>query len=191
MNKSLSVFLAIITTPLIIVTSILVFLSIGRPIIFKQERIGRDAKVFTLFKFRTMKGKDDIIVSDKNYESRTTYLTRGLRKLKLDELPQLINVYKNEMNVFGPRALYYDYYIHPSAKYKNIRGSVAPGIIGLAQVLGLDHHNARRRLACDILYIRNNSFILKIKIIVLLFFRLVRPIPDNPTDDLYTSRREK
>ena len=191
MGKLIAFFSVVFCMPLLLFGALIVLITLGRPIFFQQERLGQGGEKFHLIKFRSMKGGDKVVISEADYLERTTKLTRLLRTFKLDELPQLFNVLNGDINFFGPRPLSYDYYKHPLPKYKAMRLSVKPGILGLSQVLGLDHTEARRRLAGDILYVKKSSAMLRLQIFIMLFWRFIKPISDNPTDDLYMRRQEK
>lgn len=125
----ISVLLLIIFSPILCVISVLILITDGKPVIFKQRRVGYLGKIFIIFKFRTM--KNDIL---KNENLRLTSLGKFLRKTSLDELPQLINVLKKDMSIVGPRPLpeYIEKKIHKTIKFK--RRKALPGITGLSQV---------------------------------------------------------
>ena len=130
-----------------------------------------------------MSGSDKDIISNSDYRERTTWVTRKIRTLKLDELPQIINIYKKDVAFFGPRPLKNVSKVSDEVKpifggnfpvnRLEFRQSVRPGIVGLAQVLKLDHNQARRRFAADVFFIQNNSFWLRFKILCLLFRSLI------------------
>ena len=125
----ISVFFLVVLFPLIALISILILLFDGRPIIFKQNRIGYYGKKFMIFKFRTMKNN-----SLKNEKLRLTYLGKILRKLSFDEIPQFVNVLKKDMSIVGPRPL--PELIEKKVKkfLKKKRRSVHPGMTGLSQI---------------------------------------------------------
>lgn len=133
------------------------------PIFFKQDRPGKNARIFTLYKFRTMKvetEKDGETLSD---FQRITKLGHYLRKMSIDELPQLINILKGEMSFIGPRPLlvqYLQYY----TPYQMRRHEVKPGITGWAQVNGRNEIDWEKKFNLDIYYIEHISFILDLKI---------------------------
>ena len=133
MTRIFDVFIAfaslILFLPFITTISLLILLIDGRPIIFKQVRIGYRGKKFTIFKFRTMKN-----VIFKNENLRLTFLGKILRKTSLDELPQLINVLKKDMSIVGPRPLpeHIEKKINRTVQIK--RRKILPGITGLSQV---------------------------------------------------------
>ena len=159
MNKLFAFFLLVFLSPLFLIVSLIIFLELGRPLFLKQERSGIKGTKINLIKFRTMKGKDRAILDSTDFYSRTTFLTRLLRRMKLDEIPQLLNIMEGSLNFIGPRSLPFSY-INENAlpeKYWGIRSSVKPGITGLAQTLEYDHRYPRRRMAADIIYVRKKK----------------------------------
>lgn len=158
--------LAVLAVPLLIV-GLCVRLSGKGPAVFRQIRTGQNGKEFYIYKFRTMLTTDvpfDIsnpVIDDDNAE--LTGIGRVLRKLKIDEFPQLINVLKGEMSLIGPRPFMPVYYEHYK-DWEKERLSVKPGLSGLAQVNGNGYLSAEERSYYDILYARNLSFLLDVKI---------------------------
>lgn len=153
----------IVTSPLIGITAVLVRKNLGSPVLFVQERPGRDGKIFRLYKFRSMKDVDHqaALVSD---QDRLTEFGRRLRSTSLDELPSLVNVLKGEMSFVGPRPLLVAYLERYSSEQKR-RHQVRPGITGLAQVNGRNLLGWHERFDLDIQYVENLSFILDCKIL--------------------------
>ncbi|HZV62084.1 MAG TPA: sugar transferase [Methylophilaceae bacterium] len=141
-DVSLSVFGLIISAPLTSLILLLGFMNTGSPL-FKQVRVGRFQKPFTLIKFRTMKLGTPSIASHLAQSSAVTSLGRFLRSTKLDELPQLWNVLKGEMSLVGPRPCLFNQ--DELIKERAIRGvfDVRPGITGLAQLNGIDMSTPR------------------------------------------------
>ncbi len=156
----------IILSPIILIVAILVRLKLGSPIIFKQERPGKDCRIFTMYKFRTMtdeKDENGNLLSD---SIRLTKFGKFLRSTSLDELPELWNILKGDMSVVGPRPLlisYLPYYTDIENKRHNIR----PGLTGLAQVSGRNLLIWDQRLAKDVDYVNNITFATDCKIIIL------------------------
>lgn len=158
----------IILSPIYLLISCIIKIDSTGPIIFKQERNGKDGKVFNIYKFRTMKttdvkfSVDKAIIDDTN--SNLTKVGRILRKLKLDELPQLFNVIKGDMSLVGPRPLMPEY-LDAYEGWEWAKFNVRPGITGLAQVNGNAYLSNSNRSYYDLLYVENISLWLDIKIL--------------------------
>ena len=135
MDVVISVVTIVLVSPFLIVVSVMIIISMGYPVLFKQERAGRGGISFILYKFRTMTGKPDLIGGLSDHEKRLTPLGRKLRALSLDELPQLWNVLKGDMSLVGPRPLLIDYLPLYSPEQAR-RHEVKPGITGWAQING-------------------------------------------------------
>lgn len=156
----------ILLSPVYLVLAILVRTKLGSPVIFHQERPGRNQKIFTLCKFRTMTDERD---EEGNLLPDTVRLTKFgsmLRTTSLDELPELWNIFKGDMSLIGPRPLlvkYLPYY----TEEEQLRHSVRPGLTGLAQVSGRNLLGWDMRLAKDVEYVKNLSFAMDIKVIML------------------------
>lgn len=154
----------IVFSPVMLITAFLVRIKLGSPILFKQNRPGKNEKIFKLFKFRTMtdkRDKDGKLLSD---EERLTEFGRILRKTSLDELPELINIFKGDMSFVGPRPLLVRYLPFYTEEEK-LRHIVRPGLTGLAQVNGRNNLGWDERLNYDIKYVSNITFISDVKII--------------------------
>lgn len=155
----------ILLLPILLLLSIFVFFSMGSPIFFKQERIGRNNKPFIMYKFRTMrepKEGENRLLSDAD---RVTKVGAFLRKTSLDELPEIINVIKGEMSLVGPRPLL-DLHLELFNDQQLKRHDVKPGMTGLAQVMGRQSLSFTQRTALDVKYVENLSLWLDIKIVV-------------------------
>jgi len=174
--------------PLIFIISLVLFIKQGLPIFFVQNRVGKNNKIFKLYKFRTMEvsAEEDFhkshyldLAKGKNIEpsnsplepiriendDRITSLGTLLRKTSLDELPNILNVLKGDMSLVGPRPLV-GYESDLYGKYNSKRNSVLPGVTGLAQVQGRLDLSLQERLYWDLKYIEDNSFSDDIKIII-------------------------
>ena len=177
------ILLILLGIPLIILTivfSILVLLFQGRPIFFKQKRVGENGNYFKIYKFRTMNNKKlteqelielnqrDKIVFKSSNDPRITKLGKFLRKSSIDELPQIINIFKNEMSFIGPRPPILDEVSQYELKHLK-RISIKPGITGLWQVTLRQDNNFDKWVEKDIEYIENWNIFLDIKIIFLTF----------------------
>lgn len=163
----------IILSPLILLISILIKINLGSPIIFKQERPGYKEKVFCVYKFRTMMNSTDDKGNSLPHYLRLTKLGTMLRKLSLDEIPQLINVIKGEMSLVGPRPLLVRYLPYYTKKERK-RFDVRPGITGLAQINGRNTSSWDERLAYDYMYVKKYSLILDFKILILTLFKVFK-----------------
>lgn len=169
----------ILLLPIFIIIGILIKIDSKGPIFFKQERLGKNGKVFKIYKFRTMiidaeKRGNGIFISEG--DSRITKIGNILRKTSLDELPQFINIIKGEMSFVGPRppVIYHPYKIQEYSTYKKRRFEVKPGITGLAQVTGRNSLSWDERIKYDIKYVDMFSFILDIKILFATIFKVLR-----------------
>ncbi|MDC0373076.1 sugar transferase [Candidatus Pelagibacter ubique] len=157
----LSLVLFFIALPLMIIMFFLIWITIGFPI-FSQKRPGLNGKIFTLYKFKTLFDSSKNI-SENEKQSR---LGNFLRKTGLDELPQLYNIFKNDMSFVGPRPLLVEY-LKKYSTYEKKRHLVKPGVTGLAQVNPEPSGKKiwKKSIKLDIYYVTNVSFILDIKII--------------------------
>jgi lipopolysaccharide/colanic/teichoic acid biosynthesis glycosyltransferase len=154
----------IVLMPLMIIIGILVRINLGSPIIFKQKRPGKNEKIFTLYKFRTMTDKRDIDGNLLPDEYRLTKFGKFLRSTSLDELPELINIIKGDMAIVGPRPLLVEYLPYYTEEEKH-RHDVRPGLTGLAQVNGRNAISWEEKLKYDTEYIKEISFYSDLKII--------------------------
>lgn len=145
------------------------------PIIYKQKRIGKNGKLFNIYKFRTMYTKEERNRKDLTHEQMVTRVGKFLRKTSLDELPQLINVLKGEMSFIGPRPWVKEYYIYFTDKQKQ-RCNVLPGITGLAQIKGRNGINIFKKIE----YVNNMNFWLDIKIA----FETLRTVRDEKNAEI-------
>lgn len=173
----------IILIPIFLIISILIKLTSKGPIFFKQERIGRNGKVFNMYKFRTMIVNaenigDGIRVRSKN-DPRITKIGKILRRTSLDELPQLINVIKGDMSLVGPRP---PVTYHPYNGYNNYpenakkRFIVRPGLTGLSQIKYRNGVSWDKRIEIDVRYTENISFLEDIKIILTTIKIVFKPV---------------
>ena len=155
---------------LYIIVSILVRVKLGSPVLFTQERPGKDEKIFKLYKFRTMTDKRDEKGNLLPDDERLTKFGRLLRKTSLDELPEAFNILKGDMSVVGPRPLlvrYLPYY----TEEERLRHTIRPGLTGLAQVNGRNTLTWEDRFAYDIEYVKKVTFWGDIKIIYRTFIK--------------------
>lgn len=161
--------------------ALLIQLTMGPPVLFRQVRPGLHGKPFTMYKFRTMldlrDGQGQLLLDG----LRLTAVGRFLRKTSLDELPELFNVLKGEMSLVGPRPLLFQYIPYFTEQEKK-RMDVRPGITGLAQINGRNILTWDRRLALDAWYVENWSLFLDLKIILLTIIKVLRRegVKDEP-----------
>ncbi|MCX8022726.1 MAG: sugar transferase [Syntrophorhabdaceae bacterium] len=163
-DLSLAIVLFVILSPVIIVIAIVVYISMGAPVIFKQLRPGLYGKPFEIFKFRTMTDDRDEKGNLLSDGKRLTPVGRFLRKTSLDELPQLLNVIKGDLSFVGPRPLLMEYLPRYTPEQAR-RHEVKPGITGWAQIKGRNAITWEERFKLDVWYVDNRSFWLDIKII--------------------------
>jgi len=156
----------IILSPVMLVVAVVVYVSMGPPVLFKQERAGLNGRPFMLYKFRTMLDLRDEHGNLLPDEKRLTRVGRFLRNWSLDELPQFWNVLKGDMSLVGPRALLMEYLPFYTEREK-LRHSVKPGITGWAQINGRNLLSWNERLEMDVWYVENWSILLDIKILFL------------------------
>lgn len=149
------------------------------PVFFKQERLGKNGKVFKIIKFRTMIDNAEQIgtgVITFENDPRITKVGSFLRKTSLDELPQLINVLKGDMSIVGPRppVPYHPKKYEEYSEYEKKRFNVKPGITGYAQVNGRNNLTWEQRINMDVYYVDNRSFLLDLKIIFLTMLKVLK-----------------
>ncbi len=163
----------IVLSPLLLVAALLVRLSLGTPILFRQDRPGFEGKLFTCIKFRTMTNARDASGELLPDSQRLTPLGRFLRNTSLDELPELINVVRGEMSLVGPRPLL-PQYLERYTPEQMRRHEVKPGITGWLQVNGRNGLDWEQKFALDIWYVDHQSFWLDLRILVLTAWQVFR-----------------
>ncbi|MBR6647506.1 MAG: sugar transferase [Clostridia bacterium] len=156
---------------LYIIVAILVRAKLGSPVLFKQDRPGKDEKIFKLYKFRTMTDKKDENGNLLPDDVRLTKFGRLLRKTSLDELPEAFNILKGDMSVVGPRPLLVRYLPLYNERQKR-RHEVRPGLTGLAQVSGRNAISWEEKFERDVEYVDNITFLGDIKIILLTVWKV-------------------
>ncbi|HYC45253.1 MAG TPA: sugar transferase [Burkholderiales bacterium] len=164
----------LLTLPVILVTALAIRIALGSPVLFTQQRPGRHGHPFMLYKFRSMtdaRALDGTLLPD---DVRLGRFGRWLRKLSLDELPQLWNVVKGDMSLVGPRPLLMEYLPLYNARQAR-RHEVRPGITGWAQVKGRNAISWKERFELDVWYVEHLSFGLDMKILGLTLLHVVRP----------------
>lgn len=163
----------VLVSPILALVALLVWIGIGRPVVFRQTRAGRGGKPFVSYKFRTMTDERDERGELLPDEQRLTGLGRLLRSLSLDELPSLLNVLRGEMSLVGPRPLYVRYLERYSPDQAR-RLEVLPGITGLAQISGRNALAWEERFRLDVWYIDHWSLWLDLKILLITLWKVVR-----------------
>lgn len=171
-------------SPVYLFTAILVRIRLGAPVIFTQERGGLGGKVFKIYKFRTMADRRDGEGKLLPDPERLTRFGRFLRRTSIDELPQLINILRGEMSFVGPRPQLAEFLPHYSDEEK-LRHSVRPGLTGLAQASGRNTLPWKKRFELDAEYVRNVSFLLDLKIVLLTLFSLFGKGKDGDVESFY------
>ena len=155
----------IVLSPVMGITAILVKQKLGSPVIFKQKRPGKDEKIFTMYKFRTMTDKWDEKGELLPDNIRLTKFGKMLRSMSLDELPELFNIFKGDMSIIGPRPLLVQYLPLYNERQKR-RHEVRPGLSGLAQVNGRNAITWDEKFNYDVAYVEKVSFTLDVRIVL-------------------------
>lgn len=173
-----SLIFIIVLSPLLLMISSLIKITSTGSVLFKQKRIGKYGKTFTIYKFRTMIENAEDIGSGifiRNNDQRITKVGCFLRSTSLDELPQLFNIIKGEMSFVGPRPPLVNYpykYMNYDDEQK-LRFSVLPGISGYAQIKGRNKLSWEEKIKLDLEYINGFTLCLDIKIILLTIYKVI------------------
>lgn len=179
---------------LYIIVALLVKVKLGSPVLFTQERPGKDEKIFKLYKFRTMTDRRDENGKLLRDEVRLTKFGRVLRASSLDELPEVFNILRGEMSVVGPRPLTIQYLEFYSEKEKH-RHDVRPGLSGLAQVNGRNFVDWDHRLDFDVQYVKKITFIGDIRIILQTILKFLKKkdiaVDTNKVEPNFAEERRK
>lgn len=154
----------IVLSPVLLVTAILVRTKLGSPVIFCQERPGKDEKIFRLYKFRSMTDQRDAQGNLLPDEVRLTGFGKLLRSTSLDELPELWNILKGDMSIVGPRPLLVEYLPYYTEDERH-RHDVRPGLTGLAQINGRNNLTWEQKFAYDLEYVTSLTFVNDVKIV--------------------------
>jgi sugar transferase EpsL len=168
----ISVTLVVFLSPIMILLVLLILIFQGKSILFSQDRLGKNHKLFKILKFRTMTNEvnsEGVLLPD---IERTTKIGNFLRKSSLDELPGLLNVLKGEMSLVGPRPLPTQY-LKRYNQEQDRRHLVKPGITGWAQVNGRNAISWEEKFRLDVWYVDNKSFLLDLKILLLTIHKVI------------------
>lgn len=182
LDSIVSLIVLLLTLPITLVVVALLFYQNKGKAFFFQERPGLNQKAFKIIKLKTMtdeKDADGKLLPD---NQRITKAGKIIRKLSIDELPQLINVLKGDMSLIGPRPLLFKY-IPLYSEEQLRRHDVRPGITGWAQVNGRNSISWKQKFDFDIYYVEHLSFILDVKILWLTFVKVIRTEGVNQTED--------
>jgi lipopolysaccharide/colanic/teichoic acid biosynthesis glycosyltransferase len=172
LDLALTIIGGLIISPIIVLTTLLVYFHHGAPVLFRQIRPGYRGKPFTLYKFRTMTDERDGAGNLLSDDIRLTRLGKFLRSTSLDEVPELINVLKGEMSWVGPRPLliqYLDRYTPEQAR----RHDVLPGMTGWAQINGRNAITWEDKFSFDVWYVDHWSLYLDVKILLLTIWKVI------------------
>ncbi len=175
MIRSLAFITLILFFPIIIFVVIIIVVSDGFPIFYKQKRIGKNNSHFYLHKFRTMKNNTPEVSTDLLKDPDNYYIKFGkiLRRFSIDEIPQLLNIIKGEMNFIGPRPAYYKQYKLIKMRTENNIHKLKPGITGWAQINGRDQISDNTKVELDKYYLLNKNIVLDVKILFYTIFKVI------------------
>ena len=172
----ISLFALIILSPLFLLISLVILIGDGKPVLFRQKRVGKNNELFTIYKFRTMKRGTENVASGKleNANAKITKFGRILRATSIDELPQLFNILNGTMSLVGPRPL-----IPEETEIRELREkynvyTIRPGITGWAQINGRDNISLEQKALLDKEYVEKQSLGFDIKILVMTVLKVLR-----------------
>lgn len=194
MDIVLSIIGLIIISPILLIVSLAIKIDSKGPVIFKQERIGKDGKVFKIYKFRSMvvgAEKMGTGVYSKKGDSRVTRVGKFIRMTSIDELPQLVNILKGEMSFIGPRPVltYHPWKYEEYTPEQLKRFEVRPGVTGLAQIHGRKQVEWDKRIKYDVEYVEKLSLWQDIKIFFITIYKVLF-MKDNENTEEITNHKE-
>ncbi len=176
----------IILSPVLAITALLIKIDSKGPVIFKQQRLGKDGKVFDIYKFRSMcvgaEHTGSGVYSGKG-DARVTKVGKFIRATSIDELPQLVNILKGDMSIIGPRPplTYHPWPLEDYSEEQRHMFDVRPGVTGWAQVNGRKDVEWNRRIELNVWYTRNISFGLDFKIFFVSIFKVLKNADNENT----------
>ena len=174
LDALLALLALIILSPIFLIVTVLVRTKLGSPVLFKQDRPGKNEKIFKLYKFRSMTDARDEQGNLLPDDVRLTKFGRLLRSTSLDELPELINILKGEMAIVGPRPLLVSYLPYYTDEERH-RHDVRPGLTGWAQVNGRNAiHSWEERFRYDLEYVNHVTFLMDVKVLFLTVYKVVK-----------------
>lgn len=165
MDFTLALLALVVLSPVLLIVAIIVRIKLGSPVFFKQERPGRDERIFTLYKFRTMTDKRDENGDLLPDSERLTKFGRFLRSTSIDELPELVNILKGDLSIVGPRPQLVKDLVFMNEDQRK-RHNVRQGLTGLAQINGRNCITWEDKFLYDLKYIANITFVGDVKIIL-------------------------
>ncbi|MEO2190211.1 sugar transferase [[Clostridium] innocuum] len=173
LDFTLSLIAIILLSPIYLIVAILVRVKLGSPVIFKQERPGKDEKIFKMYKFRSMTSETDEEGNLLPDEVRLTPFGKKLRATSLDEIPELFNILKGDMSIVGPRPLLVEYLPYYKNEEKH-RHDVRPGLTGWAQINGRNATSWEERFRKDLQYVEKMTLTFDLKIILKTIKKVVK-----------------
>lgn len=183
----LAIIALIILSPIYIVLALLIRIKLGSPIIFKQIRPGKNEKMFSMYKFRTMSNHKDAFGNLLSDEERLTNFGKTIRSLSLDEIPEFWNIIKGDMSIIGPRPLLKEYLSLYNSEQRR-RHSVRPGLTGLAQVKGRNSISWKEKFEYDCQYIDNITFLGDLRIFLLTIKKVL--VREGITSDTHVTNEK-
>lgn len=194
MDIVLSIIGLITISPILLIVSLAIKIDSKGPVIFKQERIGKDGKAFKIYKFRSMvvgAEKMGTGVYSKKGDNRVTRVGKFIRMTSIDELPQLVNILKGEMSFIGPRPVltYHPWKYEEYTPEQLKRFEVRPGVTGLAQIHGRKQVEWEKRIKYDVEYVEKLSLWLDIKIFFITIYKVLF-MKDNENTEKITNTKE-
>ena len=173
LDLTLSLIAVILCSPIFLILFLLVRFKLGSPVLFTQERPGKDEKIFRLYKFRTMTSQTDAQGELLPDEIRLTSFGKKLRATSLDELPELFNILKGDVSIVGPRPLLVKYLPLYNEEQRH-RHDVRPGLTGQAQVHGRNAISWEEKFRHDVEYTRNVTFLNDCRIILATILKVIK-----------------